>query len=332
LEYVHSKNYIHRDVKPDNFLVGLGKDRGTIYIIDFGLAKKYRDESSHEHIKFCDQKGITGTVRYSSINTHFGLEQSRRDDMESLAFNLVYLMNGSLPWQGIRGQDRHDKYKRIGRMKIGYRVEELCKGLPHEFVTYFNYVRNLQFEEEPDYNYLRSLFRDVMRREGYQYDQQFDWTIGSDSEWESKFRKQRRRESEQSFLENYNEKHRNREKIRQQNKLEGIEGSEDTESTQFSNSIERNKQQRRLQKLKDKDRQDRLIDYNRKVQTWGRPEEKEMDQVAFQMKEKELELEMLKEREQQLEREKERQKEQERLEREKEKEKYRQEKERQEKE
>lgn len=74
LEYVHSKNYIHRDVKPDNFLVGLGKDRGTIYIIDFGLAKKYRDESSHEHIKFCDQKGITGTVRYSSINTHFGLE------------------------------------------------------------------------------------------------------------------------------------------------------------------------------------------------------------------------------------------------------------------
>lgn len=73
IEYIHSKNFIHRDVKPDNFLMGLGKKGNLVYIIDFGLAKKYRDARTHQHIPYRENKNLTGTARYASINTHLGI-------------------------------------------------------------------------------------------------------------------------------------------------------------------------------------------------------------------------------------------------------------------
>lgn len=76
IEYIHSKNFIHRDVKPDNFLMGLGKKGNLVYIIDFGLAKKYRDARTHQHIPYRENKNLTGTARYASINTHLGIGES----------------------------------------------------------------------------------------------------------------------------------------------------------------------------------------------------------------------------------------------------------------
>lgn len=177
IEFVHSKSFIHRDIKPDNFLMGLGKKANQVNIIDFGLAKKYRDPKTHQHIPYRENKNLTGTARYASINTHLGIEQSRRDDLESLGYVLMYFNRGSLPWQGLRAANKKQKYEKISEKKMSTPVEQLCKGFPQEFATYLNYVRALRFDDKPDYGYLRKLFRDLFIREGFQYDYVFDWTI-----------------------------------------------------------------------------------------------------------------------------------------------------------
>lgn len=174
IEFVHSKNFIHRDIKPDNFLMGLGKKGKQVYIIDFGLAKKYRDPK-HIHIPYREHKNLTGTARYASINTHLGIEQSRRDDMESLGYVLMYFNRGSLPWQGLRAATKKQKYDKIRERKLSTPVDTLCKGFPSEFASYFNHTRSLAFEDKPDYHYLRQLFRSVFHRENFSYDYIFDW-------------------------------------------------------------------------------------------------------------------------------------------------------------
>ncbi|KAI5279603.1 Casein kinase I isoform delta-A, partial [Ascosphaera acerosa] len=158
LEFVHSRSIIHRDIKPDNFLMGRGPDSRTVYVVDFGLSKRFRDQVSGQHIPYREGKSLTGTARYASLNTHLGKEQSRRDDLESLGFVLTYFARGQLPWQGIKGAKQH-KYERIKETKKATPIETLCFGLPHEFVKYFAYCRNLKYEEKPDYSYLRALFQ-----------------------------------------------------------------------------------------------------------------------------------------------------------------------------
>jgi len=178
IEYVHAKNFIHRDIKPDNFLIGLGKRKlNQVYIIDFGLAKKFRDPKTHQHIPYVEHKSLTGTARYASINTHLGIEQSRRDDLESLGFVLMYFNRGSLPWQGLKAQTKKEKYNKIAEKKMSTPVEILCKHFPTEFATYLNYCRALRFDDKPDYAYLRRLFRDLFFRQGYAADYRFDWTV-----------------------------------------------------------------------------------------------------------------------------------------------------------
>ncbi|KAG0023510.1 serine/threonine protein kinase [Podila clonocystis] len=177
IEYIHSKNFIHRDIKPDNFLMGIGKRGNQVYVIDFGLAKKYRDPKSHLHIPYRENKNLTGTARYASINTHLGVEQSRRDDLESLSYVMMYFCRGSLPWQGLKAATKKQKYDRIMEKKMTTSTDILCRGFPQEFAIYLNYVRSLRFDDKPDYSYLRKLFRDLFVREGFQYDYVFDWTI-----------------------------------------------------------------------------------------------------------------------------------------------------------
>lgn len=176
IDFIHSKNFIHRDIKPDNFLMGLGRKGNLVYIIDFGLAKKYRDARTHQHIPYRENKNLTGTARYASINTHLGIEQSRRDDMESLGYVLMYFNRGSLPWQGLKAATKRQKYERISEKKMSTPIEELCKGFP-EFTTYLSYCRSLRFDDKPDYAYLRQLFRNLFHRQGFTYDYIFDWNM-----------------------------------------------------------------------------------------------------------------------------------------------------------
>ncbi|EPQ18296.1 Casein kinase I isoform epsilon [Myotis brandtii] len=157
--------------------MGLGKKGNLVYIIDFGLAKKYRDARTHQHIPYRENKNLTGTARYASINTHLGIEQSRRDDLESLGYVLMYFNLGSLPWQGLKAATKRQKYERISEKKMSTPIEVLCKGYPSEFSTYLNFCRSLRFDDKPDYSYLRQLFRNLFHRQGFSYDYVFDWNM-----------------------------------------------------------------------------------------------------------------------------------------------------------
>ncbi|KAI4350824.1 hypothetical protein L6164_005236 [Bauhinia variegata] len=177
IEYVHSKGFLHRDIKPDNFLMGLGRKANQVYIIDFGLAKRYRDSTTNRHIPYRENKNLTGTARYASCNTHLGIEQSRRDDLESLGYVLLYFLRGSLPWQGLKAATKKQKYDKICEKKLSTPIEVLCKSHPVEFASYFHYCHSLTFDQRPDYGFLKRLFRDLFSREGYEFDYVFDWTI-----------------------------------------------------------------------------------------------------------------------------------------------------------
>lgn len=162
-------------MKPENCVIGLENKENIIFLIDFGLSRKYRDSRTDEHIPYKEGKSILGTVRYVSIYTHFGIEQSRRDDIESLGYILVYLAKGILPWQGQKAKTKKEKYKIIMDKKLEYKPEMLCHGLPDEFRQFFEYIRGVQFTEKPDYNFLKGLFSKVMVRMDYVNDSVFDW-------------------------------------------------------------------------------------------------------------------------------------------------------------
>ena len=186
-EYLHSKNLIHRDIKPENFVVGKGKKDTQIFMIDMGLSKRYCNLMTHEHIPIVEGKNLVGTAAYTSLNTHKGIEQSRRDDLEGIAYVIIRFLRGSLPWQNIKISDKKEKNKMIYEIKSNVSVEELCEGLPYEFSEFLNYTRNLGFTEKPDYSYCRSLFI----REGYLYDCIYDWNESNSSHIQQDFETQK---------------------------------------------------------------------------------------------------------------------------------------------
>ncbi|PXF46158.1 Casein kinase I [Gracilariopsis chorda] len=188
IEYVHSRSFLHRDIKPDNMLMG-SEHTNTVYLVDFGLAKRFRDHVTKQHLPYREGKHLTGTARYASVHTHMGVEQARRDDLESLGYVLVYLYRGFLPWQGIKTPNKKQKYARIKDRKMNISLRELCRDMPSQMVEYFRYVRRLEFEARPDYSYLRSLFRKALERRGLQDDGVFDWMESSSHRSARKSRK-----------------------------------------------------------------------------------------------------------------------------------------------
>lgn len=173
IEALHHKNFIHRDIKPDNFVTD--ETAQKIFLIDYGLAKEYRNPRTLVHRPYKTGKNLTGTARYASLNTHLGCEQSRRDDLESLGFMMVYFMKGRLPWQGIKAETKQEKYMRIRKCKEETSIFKLCDGLPHGIYLYLLHVRNLEYEECPDYAYLESILEDGIRSRGEEDDGKYDW-------------------------------------------------------------------------------------------------------------------------------------------------------------
>lgn len=175
IKCLHEAHFLHRDIKPDNFLMGQGASARSLFIIDFGLARRYISREKNEHIPFTDRKTLIGTARYASINNHLGQEQSRRDDLEAIGYMLVYFLKGGLPWQGLGGKNKTEKYNLIKEKKVATPVDVLCKGLPPQFAEYIRYCRRLNFAETPDYDMLASLFEQVLSENGLKNDGHFDW-------------------------------------------------------------------------------------------------------------------------------------------------------------
>jgi casein kinase 1 len=177
IEYLHKKSFIHRDIKPENFLLGREKKSNVINIIDFGSAKKFYSASAQQHIPLCDGKRLTGTARYASLNALAGFEQSRRDDLESIGYVVVYFMRGGrLPWQGLRASTKAESCALIKKCKMETSLETLCEGCHPVSLQLLRYCRELGFEDCPDYDYLRQLFHDVFVEEQYVNDGRLDWS------------------------------------------------------------------------------------------------------------------------------------------------------------
>ena len=175
IEYVHNNGYIHRDIKPGNFLMGRGDKKKIIYIIDFGLSKKFIDPEKEQHIPYKEGKGLTGTARYVSLFTHYGIEQSRRDDIESIAYNLIYFAKGKLPWQGVKTKNKKEKHKKIMESKLANTPQILCNNLPEEFQKLLEYGRGLDFEDQPEYEDIKSMFKNYLTKKRMTLDMVFDW-------------------------------------------------------------------------------------------------------------------------------------------------------------
>jgi serine/threonine protein kinase len=187
IKEVHASGIIHRDIKPDNFVMGFGETHNKLFLIDFGLAITYIN-SDMQHKEYEHKTQFTGTGRYSSLTNHQGIQQSRRDDLESIGYMLIYFLKGKLPWQNIpplkpkNKMEKLQKLKNIHKKKESCDINELCEGCPSEFKQYIIYCRKLGYKEKPDYSYIRQLFRKVMKRHGYRNDKIFDWDTNNEEE------------------------------------------------------------------------------------------------------------------------------------------------------
>jgi len=169
IEYLHSRCFVHRDIKPENFMFGREARKHHLYVIDFGLSKRYY---TAQHVQFRSKLSLTGTARYASINAHKGHEQSRRDDLEAIGHMLFYFIRGSLPWSGLAATTQEEKYRKICEKKEEVSVEKLGEGLPAAFHKYLTAARGLDFQERPNYVGMRKLFDDVR---GDVPDHAFQW-------------------------------------------------------------------------------------------------------------------------------------------------------------
>ena len=181
LQHIHDKHIIHRDIKPDNFVMGFQELNAHLFLLDFGLAKKYRSSRTLIQYPLIKKKKLTGTARYASIHALEEYEQSRRDDLESVGYVIMYFLRGSLPWQGLKIRSKEDRYKKILEKKKEISSQELCKGFPEEFEEFVEYVKNLGYEEQPDYEKYKNKFvKLVVKKNGENFDFVYDWTTEAD--------------------------------------------------------------------------------------------------------------------------------------------------------
>ncbi|CAL8113517.1 unnamed protein product [Orchesella dallaii] len=176
LQSLHECGYVHSDIKPENYVMGIGQfDSNAVYLIDFGLSKSYKNVTTKHHLRQKPGGSFNGTVRYASINTHQGLDPSRRDDLESLGYMLIQFIKRKLPWSGLQIDANESLFEKVLQVKLDNPVEKLCADLPKCFTEYMRYCRGLGFKETPDYNHLRSIFMAEMAFQNYFYDYQYDW-------------------------------------------------------------------------------------------------------------------------------------------------------------
>ena len=177
MAYFHSKLFLHRNVKPNNFLVGLDhtENKNVLFLIDSGTSRKYINPGTKQHIPYRDDCSISGNIGYISINRHLGIDRSRRDDLESMAYMMICFLKGYLPWTEMHNSDYRKLYDQVLKSKL--ETDALCHGCTAEFKTYLEYCRGLKFEETPDYDYLKGIFKDLFIKEGYVRDDMYDWHI-----------------------------------------------------------------------------------------------------------------------------------------------------------
>ena len=225
LKYIHSKFIVHRDIKPENFLVG-NPDFLNIYIVDFGLSRKYRSSRTGKHIEFRKYKTTPGTTNYLSLNATQGIEQTRRDDLESLAYLLIYLSKGKLPWCNLKGKTSYECAYKVFKMKFTISLSKLCKDLPNEFITFTKYTRQLKFDEDPNYNYLKILFTHALKTMKGVNDLKFTWI---------KTGKSLTKAFSEAVLKNRNPVHKSSSRARLLKQIENPHSSENVK-TQRNNS------------------------------------------------------------------------------------------------
>ncbi|KAH9015348.1 kinase-like domain-containing protein [Lactarius hengduanensis] len=156
LESLHERSYIHRDVKPTNFMTGAGELSSRVFLIDFGLAQLFHNPSTRRHVPLVSELKTVGTITFTSINSHSGRTQSRRDDLESLVYSIVYLCRGRLPWQNIVNGSIEKYVASVLEKKIAS-SKTLCQGLPAPFVAFTQHIQSLSFDERPQYDKLHTL-------------------------------------------------------------------------------------------------------------------------------------------------------------------------------
>lgn len=159
LEYIHSHNYVHSDIKLQNILVGRGALQKTVFVVDFGIAREYWNSETQTYMPFRQGRRLTGTPAFASINNHLGVVPGRRDDLESLVYMLIYFICGSLPW--LTSDYEKLSSSSILAHKVDTTIKVLCLGIPSKITTMLIYSCNLAFSEDPDYDYLRSLLHGV---------------------------------------------------------------------------------------------------------------------------------------------------------------------------
>ena len=173
-EFIHSKGVIHCDIKPENYAIG-EKDKRIIYLFDFGLSKKYRSDRTKNHIQFKLTKTMTGTARYASRNCLSGEELSRRDDLESFCYTILYFMTKKLPWQGIKAKTMTERYRKIYIEKMNLEKWEKFEDIPLQIQNFIIYCRNLKFTQDPNYKLMKLFFKNLMREEYLDNDKNFSW-------------------------------------------------------------------------------------------------------------------------------------------------------------
>ena len=174
LKTIHSKNYIHRNIKPENFKIGLN-DPNVVYLQNFYLCEKFRSDTTKKHAELTMANKIVGTERYGSVNALKGWRQGRKDDLESLCYMLIYFFLGKLPWQDIKAESQSDKYKKLLNKKKKFNIDHYKDIIPEEFRIIFKSIKNLKFDENPKYSFYIRYLQNIREQNGCYNQNDFFW-------------------------------------------------------------------------------------------------------------------------------------------------------------